>query len=176
LVGKGTFIACNNKKVFNIGEYRQYRPILPDIDTDFQAIDISVPVISKSYRYRLIQIQNICFFAIASVNDGLPDDPTLEQALLQPDAELWRGARNEEMQSLIKLGVVDVFDEPDAVELLKTKWVLKRKRTKEVLIERYKARLVAKGFTHRKSINFHEVFASVVKHTTVRAMLAFAAV
>jgi hypothetical protein len=71
-----------------------------------------------------------------SASDGLPDDPNMEQALLQPDTELWRVARNEEMQCLIKLGVFEVVDKPEAVKLLKTKWDLKRKRTKEGLIER----------------------------------------
>ena len=54
--------------------------------------------------------------------------------------------------------------------------MLKRKKTQQGHVERYKARLVAKCFTQRKGIAYDEVFASVVKHATVRAMLALAAV
>jgi hypothetical protein len=109
--------------------------------------------------------------------DGLPDEPELHVAQQQPDWSLWEIAIEEEMQSLIQMKAFEVIDKPDAVaKALKCKWVLKRKRTKEGHIERYKARLVAKGFTQQKGVNYDEVFASVVKYSTVRAMLAMAAV
>ncbi|KAH9777913.1 hypothetical protein KPL71_007181 [Citrus sinensis] len=41
---------------------------------------------------------------------------------------------------------------------------------------RYKARLVAKGFTQRKGVDFNKVFSPVVKHSSIRILLAITAV
>ena len=38
---------------------------------------------------------------------------------------------------------------------------------------RYKARLVAKGFAQRESVDFNEIYLLVVKHTSIRVLLAF---
>lgn len=40
---------------------------------------------------------------------------------------------------------------------------------------RYKARVVVKGFSKIEGVDFHEVFSHVVKHRSVRSVLALVA-
>jgi hypothetical protein len=116
-------------------------------------------------------------YTLMASAENLPDEPvSLEMALKQPDSELWRQAADEEIAALQKLNVFEITEARSDMKPLKNKWVLKRKRTSEGLIERYKARLVAKGFTQRKGVDFDEVFAPVARHATLRALLAHAAV
>ena len=39
----------------------------------------------------------------------------------------------------------------------------------------YKARVVAKGYSQIEGVHFHEVFSPVVKHSSIRALIALVA-
>jgi len=50
------------------------------------------------------------------------------------------------------------------------------KRDARRAIARYKARLVAQGFTQTQGINYNNMFSPVAKFTSMRVMLALAAI
>ena len=57
------------------------------------------------------------------------------------------------------------------------KWVYKKKEgILSVEPLKYKARLVAKGYSQKEGIDFHEEFSPVVKHSSIRVLLALTCV
>ncbi|GJY41439.1 retrotransposon protein, putative, ty1-copia subclass [Tanacetum coccineum] len=60
--------------------------------------------------------------------------------------------------------------------MVSSKWLFKIKEGIEgVQKPRYKARLVARGFTQRACIDYNKVFSLVVRHTSIRVILALTA-
>ena len=82
-------------------------------------------------------------------------------------------AMKEEMKSLEKIEIWDLVPLPKGAKSAGCKWIFKKKEgIPGVEPTRCKARMVTKGFSHQEGINYHEVFSPVVKHKTIRVLLA----
>uniref|UniRef100_A0A2N9FZB6 Integrase catalytic domain-containing protein n=1 Tax=Fagus sylvatica TaxID=28930 RepID=A0A2N9FZB6_FAGSY len=110
-----------------------------------------------------------CFSAVLSLHEP----HTYREACTNP---LWQQAMTEELQALEKTHTWDLVDLPPGKSAIGCKWVYKIKTKSDGSIERYKARLVAKGYAQEYGIDYEETFAPVARITSVRSLLAIAAV
>ncbi len=104
------------------------------------------------------------------------DPVTFQEAISSQEKSKWMQAMVEEMESLHKNKTWELVELPKGKRAIGCKWVYKRKEaTSEKEGERFKARLVAKGYSQRKGIDYDEIFSPVVRHTSIRVMLALVA-
>ena len=79
----------------------------------------------------------------------------------------------EEMESLNEKKNWEFSEPPKGKTPIGCKWVFRKKDAiLEKEGERFKAKLVAKGYSQRHGIDYNEVFSPVVRHTSIRVMLA----
>ena len=77
----------------------------------------------------------------------------------------------EEMESLQKNNTYELVKLPKGRKALRKKWVYKLKKDGKGNMVKYKARLVVKGFSHKKGIDFDEIFSHIVKLSSIRIIL-----
>ena len=107
------------------------------------------------------------------IKSGLtPDSRT--QALHSADRRHWRFAMDAEHDQLWSADTWELVPRTSARNVITGKWVLKIKRDKDGKIDRYKARWVARGFSQRHGVDFNEVFAPVVRYSSLRKLLSIA--
>ncbi|CAI7766459.1 unnamed protein product [Closterium sp. NIES-53] len=117
-----------------------------------------------------------CAFAFFSPVE-MPGEPaTLKEALESSDAEEWKKAMESELKSIEENSTWELVELPEGRKAITSKWLFKIKSDADGKIERYKSRLVAKGYQQKEKVDYKELFAPVVKPTTLRSLLAGAAI
>ncbi|GJP80808.1 hypothetical protein CLOP_g11007 [Closterium sp. NIES-67] len=89
--------------------------------------------------------------------------------------DVWKASEDEEFGSLIENETWDLCDLPPGKKAITSKMIYRHKYGPEGELTRYKSRLVARGFQQTKGKDYDEVFAPVGKGTTLRVLLAIAA-
>ncbi|CAI7857293.1 unnamed protein product, partial [Closterium sp. NIES-53] len=107
----------------------------------------------------------------------MPGEPaTLNEALESSDAEEWKKAMESELKSIKESGTWELVELPEGCTAITSKRLFKIKSDADGKIERYKFRLVAKGYQQKEKVDYKELFAPVVKPTTLRTLLVGAAI
>ena len=106
-----------------------------------------------------------------SLIDGVPN--SYKDAIQSPDSLHWQEAVNQEIASLEINQTWDLVPLPKGKKEIGCKWVFAKKKDSSGI--RYKARLVAKGYAQKEGIDYNEIFSPVVKHSSIRILLALVA-
>ncbi|CAI7861012.1 unnamed protein product [Closterium sp. NIES-53] len=98
-----------------------------------------------------------CAFAFFTPVE-MPGEPaTLKEALESSDAEEWKKAMESELKSIEENGMWELVELPEGRKAITSK-------------------LVAKGYQQKEKVDYKELFAPVVKPTTLRTLLAGATI
>jgi len=92
-----------------------------------------------------------------------------------PDADLWKKAAEEEINSLYENGTWELVLLPEGRKAVGSKWMFKIKRHADGSIERYKARVVAKRYSQHPGLDYTEVFAPTFRMASLRTIIALSA-
>ena len=103
---------------------------------------------------------------------GFPQ--TYQEAMESADAEHWKEAMKDEMNSLKENETFTLTKLPEGRQAVGGRWVYTIKENPS-MAKTYKARYVAKGYSQIKDIDYHETFAPTANLTSVRVLMQIAA-
>ena len=116
-------------------------------------------------------------YAFTSAVEVIGEEPfTYKEAMASKDSNKRLTTMRSEIESLKKNHTWELVERPKRQQVVGCKWLYKIKEgARENSKPMYKTRLVARGFTQVPGIDFNEVFSSVVRHISIRILLAITA-
>nr|GEY63909.1 zinc finger, CCHC-type [Tanacetum cinerariifolium] len=83
---------------------------------------------------------------------------------------------DDEIGSIMKNNTWVLSDLPPSCKPLGCKWIFKKMIKVDGTVDKFKARLVIQGFRQKKGIDYFDTYAPVARITTIRLLLALAAI
>ncbi|CAI7749253.1 unnamed protein product [Closterium sp. NIES-53] len=111
------------------------------------------------------QRQGLHVLAAKEERRGKGEPATLKEAFESSDAEEWKKAMESELKRIEENGTWELVELPEGRNAITSKWLFKIKCDADGEIKRYK-----------EKVDYKELFAPVVKPTTLRTLLAGAAI
>ena len=106
----------------------------------------------------------------------LHEPSTYKEAVSGTESAQWLVAMGDEMESLHKNQTWELVRLPTERKIITCKWIFKKKEgTSPTEGIKYKARVVARGFHQIEGVDYNEIFSPVVRHTSIRVLLAIVA-
>lgn len=141
------------------------------VDPDYQQTtpSLEVEIFRRSKR---IQSHNTNRINLMTNNIHVPED--YEEAMCSNNKNEWKKAIGEELMSHHSNKTWDIVNKPKNKQVIDSKWVFKIKENADGTINKFKARLVARGFNQVKGESYDEVFAPVIRLSTLRIVFAIA--
>lgn len=138
---------------------------------NFDDVSNSRPVRSTrgNIPYKLKDFDLSSLLAAAS---SLDEPPTFYDAVNSPEKDEWHEAMKGEYNSMIRNNVWELVDRPECRNIVKNKWVFKKKFDASGKFIKYKARLVACGYSQKEGIDYADTFSPVVRHSTLRILFS----
>ncbi|CAA7059582.1 unnamed protein product [Microthlaspi erraticum] len=111
--------------------------------------------------------------ALYTTEDGDTIEPAdFSEAKRNENWDKWRLVMEEEMDSQTRNNTWTIVVRPENQRVIGSRWIYKYKLgIPGVEDPRFKARLVAKGYAQKEGVDYHEIFAPVVKHVSIRILL-----
>ncbi len=100
---------------------------------------------------------------------------TVKHARASPDWEQWKLAFRSELDAHTKNDIFTLRTPSSDRRILPTRWVTIIKRGPKGEVIKYKARWVCKRFRQKQEIDYDETFASMIRVTIIKMLLALAA-
>ena len=121
----------------NLNDYSEQ----PHVEKVLEKDDNEAPKRSKRQRVEKSFGDDFIVYLV----DNTPT--SIAEAFASPDADDWKEAVHNEMDSILSNGTWELSERPYGCKPVGCKWVFKKKLRPDGTIEKYKARLVAKGYT-----------------------------
>ena len=136
--------------------------------------DVDSDVNDVEFTNNFVQSNGHLALALLAMNDGIPQN--YKDAINSSEKTKWKEAMKAEYDKFQVEKVYELCLPPSSVQnVMKNRWVFKKKLDFNGNVIEYKARLVAKGFTQKYGIDFLETYAPVAKLKSIRSVTAICA-
>lgn len=158
------------------GDLKSEIPVDSKIEVEDERSNIAVDRPRRVVKFPSRYNDYVAFALQVAEEVDLSEPSTYKEAVLCNESTQWLAAMGDEMESLYKNQTWELAIKPAGRKIVTCKWVFKKKEgISPAEGIKYKARLVARGFTQREGIDYNEIFSPVVRHTSIRVLLAIVA-